>query len=70
VLGFVGAIVIAYLIYGIFRYFTADNNEDQLAESKSTMFGALISIIAVGVSAALINFVINAISGNLNSGGL
>lgn len=70
VLGFIGAIIIAYLIYGIFRYFTASNNEDQLAESKSTMFGALISIIAIGVSVALINFVVNAISGNLSSGGL
>jgi len=70
VFGFIGAIVVAYLIYGIFRYLTAGGNEDQLAESKSTMMGALISIFAIGISAALINFVINAISGNLNNGGL
>jgi hypothetical protein len=70
VLGFIGAIVIAYLIYGVFRYLTASGNEDQLKESKSTMTGALISIFAIGLSAALINFVANAISGNLNSGSL
>lgn len=70
VLGFIGAIVIAYLIYGIFRYLTASGNEDQLKESKSTMMGALISIFAIGLSAALISFITNAISGNLNSGSL
>lgn len=69
-LGFIGTIVIAYLIYGIFRYFTAGTNDDQLKEAKSTMMGAVISIVAIGVSAALINFFVNAISGNLNSGGL
>lgn len=70
VLGFIGAIIIAYLLYGFFRYFTAGTNEDQLAESKSTITGSIISILAIGVTAALINFVVSAITGNLNTGGL
>lgn len=70
VLGFIGTVIVAYLLYGVFRYLTAEGNEDQLKESKSTMLGALISLFAIGLSVALINFIIGALSGNLGNGGL
>lgn len=68
ILGLIGAIALAFFIYGVFRYITAGSNEDQLAESKGTMTSALIGILVMAIAAALINFVVGLITGNIGTG--
>lgn len=68
ILGMVGIIALAFFIYGGFRYITAGGNEDTLAEAKRTLSSALIGIIIIGVAAAVVNFVINAFTGNIGGG--
>lgn len=68
ILGFIGVVALAFFIYGVFRYITAGSNEDQLAESKGTMTSAMIGILIMGVSAALINFVVGVLTGSIGGG--
>lgn len=69
ILGIVGIVALAYFIYGGFRYITSGGNEDTIAEAKRILTGAIVGIIIIGVAAAVVNFVINAITGNLGGGG-
>lgn len=68
VLGFIGVVALAFFIYGVFRYITAGSNEDQLAESKGTMFSALLGILIMGAVATLINFVVGIMTGSIGGG--
>jgi len=69
ILGLVGIIALAYFIYGGFRYITAGGNEDTIAEAKRILSSSIIGIIIIGVAAAVVNFVIGAITGNIGTGG-
>lgn len=68
VLTFVGVIALAYLIYGGFRYITSGGNETNVEEAKSIIINAIIGIVVIGVSAALVNFVVGAVGGNVPAG--
>jgi hypothetical protein len=68
VLGFIGVVALAFFVYGVFRYFTAGSNEDQLAEAKGTMLRSLIGIIIMAAAAASVNFIVGLITGGIGGG--
>lgn len=61
VLILVGILALAFLVYGGFLYITSRGDEDQVATAKSIIVNAVIGIIVIGVAAALVNFVVNAL---------
>ena len=59
----VGIIAAIYLVMGGVRYIMSEGEEQQAAKAKMTMLYALIGIILIGLSAAIVNFVIYIVSG-------
>jgi len=70
VLAIVGVIALAYLIYGGFRYITSGGNEDSVTAAKDIIINAVIGIVVIGVSAALVNFVVRAVGGAVPAGAI
>lgn len=58
VLGIVGVIALAFLVYGGFLYITSRGDEGQVDTAKRVIFNAVIGIVVIGVAAALVNFVV------------
>lgn len=61
VLVIVGVLALAALVYGGFLYITSRGDDDQLKTAKQVIINAVIGIVVIGVAAALVNFVIDAI---------
>lgn len=51
-----------YLVVGGIRYITSQGESDQVDQAKNTILYALIGLIVIGVSAALVNFIINTVA--------
>jgi len=62
VLVIVGVIALAYLVYGGFLYITSHGDSNQVDQAKNTIFNAIIGIVVIGVAAAIVNFVVGAVS--------
>ena len=67
----VGVIAAIYLVLGGVRYIMSEGDEKEAEQAKRTILYAIIGIIIIGISAALVNFVISDVIGgsNGNSGG-
>jgi hypothetical protein len=63
-LGLVGALALAMIVYGGFLYITAAGDPKQIEKAKTVIIYAIIGIIVIGVSFALVSFVVDAFSGN------
>jgi hypothetical protein len=61
VLIIVGVLALAFLVYGGFLYITSRGDETQVEAAKRVIFNAIIGIVVIGVAAALVNFVIDAV---------
>lgn len=61
VLVLVGILALAYLVYGGFRYIASRGDETALEEAKGIITNAVIGIVVIGVAAAVVNFVIQAV---------
>lgn len=61
VLILVGVLALAYLVYGGFRYITSRGDETAVEEAKGIITNAVIGIVVIGIAAAVVNFVIQAI---------
>jgi len=61
VLIIVGVLALAFLVYGGFLYITSGGNDQTIEKAKSIIINAIIGIVVIGVAAALVNFVIDAI---------
>ncbi|HLC49042.1 MAG TPA: hypothetical protein VJI96_01510 [Candidatus Andersenbacteria bacterium] len=51
-----------YLVLGGIRYITSQGEEDQTEQAKSTILYALIGLIVIGLSAALVNFIVGTVA--------
>ena len=60
-LALVAVLVLAFLVYGGFLYITSRGDETQIGTAKQVIINAVIGIIVIGVAAALVNFVIDAV---------
>ena len=63
VLYVVGAISVIMLIYGGFRYIVSGGDSKKVTDAKNTILYAIIGLIIAILAYAIVNFVINAVSG-------
>jgi amino acid transporter len=61
-LSFLGVIFIILIIYGGFRWMTAQGNEDQVTEAKKNIRNAVIGIIIIMAAYAITFFVFEALN--------
>lgn len=60
---FVGVLALAFLVYGGFLYITSHGDSGQVTKAKDTIINAIIGIVVIGLAAAVVNFVIQAVAG-------
>lgn len=58
VLGLVGIILLAYMIYGGFRWMTARGDAKMVTEAQATIRNAVIGIVVIALAFALTSFVL------------
>lgn len=61
-------VAVIMIVYGGVRFVISRGDEDEAATAKNIILYAVIGLIVIGLSAAIANFVIGAISG-VNIGG-
>lgn len=61
VLSVVGIVLVIYIVYAGFKYFTAGGRDEVTVEAKKIIRNAIIGIILVILAFAISNFVINMI---------
>lgn len=59
VLGLLGLIAVAMIIYGVFGAITAGGNEDKAAFAKKTIIAAVIGLVVILLAWAIVVFVVN-----------
>lgn len=64
----VGTAALAYLVYGGFLYITAAGDEKQISKAKTILTYAIIGIVVIGLSFAIVQFVIGAFQGGAGGG--
>lgn len=67
VLYIVGIISVVMLIYGGLRYVISGGDSKKVTDAKNTILYAIIGLIVSILAFAIVNFVINAITGETNS---
>lgn len=61
ILGIVGAVAVLFIIYGGFRYITAQGNSQQMDAAKNILIKAIIGLVIVVVAYVIVNVVVTAI---------
>jgi uncharacterized membrane protein YwzB len=61
-LAFAGAIAVLFIVVGGFWYITASGNEEQAEKGKNTLINAIMGVIIVVLSYAIVTVVVNLIS--------
>lgn len=59
ILGFVGLVTVIFILYGGFMWMTAGGNEEKVKKAKQVISAAVIGLIIVTLSWAIIIFVVN-----------
>jgi hypothetical protein len=62
-LTFAALVAAIFIIYGGVRYIISRGDEDAAAEAKNTILYAVIGLIVIGLSAAIVNFAVGVIAG-------
>ena len=68
VLGLLGIISIVIMMYAGYLIMTAGGNEDKITQGKRTMINATIGLAIILSSFAIVQFVLNMLTGQLNNG--
>lgn len=58
-----GVIALGFLVYGGFRYLASRGDETEVTAAKNTIVYAVIGLVVLGIAAAIVNFVIDAVLG-------
>jgi hypothetical protein len=69
VLGLVGVVLFAMLIYGGFMYMTSAGNEEQIKKAKNVLTYAIIGIVIIAMAFLITQFIIGALGGGGEGGG-
>lgn len=64
-LAIIGLIAAIFVIWGGFQYITSGGDEGKAESGKKTILYAIVGLLIIGLSAAIINFVVTAIRGSL-----
>lgn len=62
-LGFLGLIAVIMIIYAGFLYVTSGTNEDNIGKAKNIILYAIVGIVVILASAAIVNFAFDVTSG-------
>ena len=62
VLGFFGLTAVIMIIYGGFTYLTAGGNEEKVESAKDTLRRAVVGMVIVMLSYAIVTFVFNVVN--------
>lgn len=66
ILGFLGILAVAIILYGGFKWMTAAGNEDQIGEAKKIITAGVIGLVIIlaawGIAAFVLNALTNAVS--------
>lgn len=68
-LGFVALIAVIMIIYAGFKWITAGGNEETVKEARGNIRNAVIGIVVIMLSYAIINFVVSQVSDATGAGG-
>jgi amino acid transporter len=68
VLGLLGIIFIAFLVYAGFQWMTANGNEEKVTKAKQTIIRAIIGLIIVIAAYSITYFVFSALNNSLGGG--
>jgi hypothetical protein len=68
VLGLLGIIFVALLVYSGFQWMTAEGNEEKIEKAKSTITRAIIGLAIVIAAYSITYFVFNALNGAAEGG--
>lgn len=63
-LGLVGVLALGFIVFGGFLYITAHGEAQQIEKAKGIIIYSVIGIIVIGVAAALVTFVVGAMTGS------
>lgn len=63
VLGLVGVVLFAMLIYGGFMYMTSAGNEEQVKKAKNVLTYAIVGIVIIAMAFLITEFIIGALGG-------
>ncbi|MDP3685909.1 MAG: hypothetical protein Q8R32_03710 [bacterium] len=69
VLGLAGVLALAGIVYGGFMYITAAGNQDRVESGKNAVMYAVIGLIVIGLSFAILRFIFSALGGSGGSSG-
>ena len=61
VLGLVGVISLAIMVYGGFRWMTSAGNEETIGEAKRTLIAGTIGLVVILISWSIVYFIINSL---------
>ncbi|MBI5794625.1 Ig-like domain-containing protein [Candidatus Uhrbacteria bacterium] len=61
-ISFIGVIAVAFVLYGGFMFMTAGGNAERVKSAKKILLNALIGLILVFASFAIVSFILNALS--------
>lgn len=64
VLGLVGVLALAGIVYGGFLYITSGGNQDRIEEGKRAVFYSIVGVVIVGLAYAILAFIFGALSGS------
>lgn len=64
----VGVIAAVYLVLGGVRYIMSEGDSSQTEQAKKTIIYALIGLLVIGLSAAIVNFIISDVVGGSSGG--
>lgn len=56
-------LALAFMVYGGFRYIRSRGEEREVEDAKATITYAVIGLVVLGIAAAIINFVVDAVLG-------
>ena len=69
VLGLIGLLAAGYLVLGGIRYITSEGDDGKTEQAKNTILYAVIGNIVIGLSAAIVNFIISDVVGSEGGSG-
>lgn len=64
VLGLVGVLALAGIVYGGFLYITSGGNQDRIEQGKHAVYYSVIGLLVVGLAYAVVAFIFGALSGS------
>jgi len=70
ILGLLGILTVSIMMYGGYLIMTSGGSEEKVAQGRRVLINATIGLVIILSSFIIVQFIINALSGNIKGGGL